>query len=68
MSLGCGDSSHGWFHGSPASGGGIERVFASAGKQLMMLLRKKKKLKKNYGQDAGKHIEGRNQYQIADLG
>jgi hypothetical protein len=22
---------------------------------------------KHYGQDAGKHIEGRNEYQIADL-
>jgi hypothetical protein len=48
------------FHGCPVSGGGIERVFFSAGKQH-------DDLKKYYGQDPGKHIEGINQYQIADL-
>ena len=50
----------GQFHGCPASGVGIERVFCSAGKQHDTL-------KKNCGQDTGKHIEGSNQYQIADL-
>jgi hypothetical protein len=49
------------FHGCPASGGGIERVFFSAGKHHDSVLSRKKK------QDPGKHIEGSNQYQIADV-
>jgi hypothetical protein len=49
------------FHGCPASGGGIERVFFAAGKQHGALK------KKNWRQDPGKNIEGSNQYQITDL-
>jgi hypothetical protein len=49
------------FHGCPASGGGIERVFFSAGEQPDALK------KKYYGQDPRKHIEGINQNDVADL-
>jgi hypothetical protein len=52
----------GQFHGRPASGDGIERVFFSAGKQHDTL---KKTL--YYGQDPGKHIEVINQYDVTDL-
>jgi hypothetical protein len=49
------------FHGYPGSGGGIERVFTAVGKQHDDLK------KKYHVQDDGKNIEGRNEYQIADL-
>jgi hypothetical protein len=45
----------------PLSGGGIERVFTSAGKQHDAL--KKNTMDKTLK----KHIEERNQYQITDL-
>jgi hypothetical protein len=45
------------FNGYPGSGGGIKRVFFSAGKQHDGL-----EQEKDHGQDPGKHIEGINQY------
>jgi hypothetical protein len=57
MWLGCGDSSM----VAPGSGGEIERVFTTAGNQYDDLK------KKDHGQDTGKYIEDRNEYQIANL-
>ncbi len=47
-------------HGCPASGGGIEQVFFSAGKQRCSQ-------EKDHGQDPGNHIAGINQYEVPDL-
>ncbi len=46
---------------APGSGGEIERVFTTAGNQYDDLK------KKDHGQDTGKYIEDRNEYQIANL-
>jgi hypothetical protein len=49
------------FHGCPASGGGIERVFTAVGKQHDAL--KKSTMDKTLEST----LKGRNEYQIADM-
>ncbi len=56
MSLGCGDSSM-----------VVLDLEAGWSESLLQLENSMMLSKKHYGQDAGKHIEGRNEYQIADL-